>query len=271
MRRLLIALIVFSLFLSGCNSSHLESTEPLAERTLTVYDHWNVPGTFVPERIHVVGLGDSLTQGVGDELKAGGYFARLTTAMADWKGVKDVQADNLAKRGRRSDELIEQLENPKIQETVKNADVILFTIGGNDIMKIVKRDLFKLKKNVFYDELKNYEKRLDEVFGIIRALNADAVIIAGGLYNPFSIVTDEAPEFEDIIEDWNTAIEARAVLDGKSCYVPVIDLFDSNENMVYHTDFFHPNAKGYEQMTNRYIESIDKCGLFKLSDGKFDM
>lgn len=271
MRRLLIAFIGFSLFLSGCNSSVLKSTEPTRERITTAFDSWKVPGTFVPKRINVVGLGDSLTQGVGDELKVDGYFGRLTTVMADWKGVKDVQADNLAKKGRRSDELITQLENPTIQSFIRNADIILFTIGGNDIMKIVKRDLFNLKQESFYDELKKYEQRLGEIFGIIRGLNADAIIIAGGLYNPLSILTNEAPEFEDIIKDWNNAIEVQTVLDTKSCFIPVEDLFDSNKNMVYHTDFFHPNAKGYEQMTNRYIEEIDKCGLFELSDGKLDM
>ena len=92
-----------------------------------------------------------------------------------------------------------------------------------------------------------------------------------GLYNPFSIVTDETTEFDDIIEDWNKAIEVRTVLDGKSCFVPVTDLFDSNVNMVYHTDFFHPNAKGYEEMTNRYLEEIEQCGLTELSDGQLDM
>ena len=271
MRRLLMTVIVFSLFLSGCTTSLLKSADPIAERKIPAFDSWEIPETFVPKRIYVVGLGDSLTQGVGDELKVGGYFARLTTAMADWKGVKDVQADNLAKRGRRSDQLIEQLEDPEIQAFIKNADVITFTIGGNDIMKIVKRHLFNLQQDVFYDELKDYEQRLDEVFGMIRGLNADAIIVVGGLYNPLSIVTDEAPEFENIMEDWNDVIEVRSVLDGKSCFVPITDLFYSNENMVYHTDFFHPNAKGYEQMANRYIESIDKCGLLELSDGKLDM
>ena len=59
-------------------------------------------------------------------------------------------------------------------------------------------------------------------------LNGDAIIIASGVYNPFSIVTDETTEFEDIIDDWNKEIEVRTVLDGKSCFVPVTDLFDSN-------------------------------------------
>ena len=84
-------------------------------------------------------------------------------------------------------------------------------------------------------------------------------------------MTDEANDFEEIIDDWNNAIEVRTVLDGKSCFVPVTDLFDSNSTMVYHTDFFHPNAKGYEEMANRFLEEIEQCGLQELSDGELDM
>lgn len=271
MRRLLVVLIVFSLFLSGCRTSLFVPMEPAMERESLAFEQWKVPGTFVPKRIAVVGLGDSLTEGIGDELKMGGYFGRLTTVMEDWKGVESVQVDNLAKKGRRSDQLIKQLEDPKIQLFIRKADVVLLTIGGNDLMKIVKRDLFNLQEDRFYAELKNYEQRLDEVFGIIRALNADAVIIVGGLYNPLSILTNEASEFEGIIDGWNDVIELQTVLDRKACFIPVKDLFYSNENMVYHTDFFHPNAKGYDQMTGRYIEEIDKCGLYNLSDGKLGM
>lgn len=271
MRRLLIAVILFSLFLSSCNSPSLQSIEPARERQQSSFDSWKISGTFVPKKISVIGLGDSLTEGVGDELKKGGYFGRLTTVMEDWKGVKEVQAKNLAKRGRRSDQLLKQLEDPSVQLAIKNADVILFTIGGNDMMKIVKRDLFNLQEDHFATELKKYEKRLDEVFGIIRALNADAIVIAGGLYNPLSILTDEAPEFGNIIDGWNNAIEVQTVLDNKACFIPVKDVFHSNKNMVYHTDFFHPNAKGYDEMTSRYIEAIDQCDLNKLSDGKLDM
>ena len=54
-----------------------------------------------------------------------------------------------------------------------------------------------------------FEKRLDEAFGMIRGLNSDAIIVVAGLYNPLSIVTDEATEFENIMEDWNNEIEVR--------------------------------------------------------------
>ena len=138
-------------------------------------------------------------------------------------------------------------------------------------MKVVKANLFNLKVEPFYIELGNFENRLDELFTIIRTLNGDAIIVVGGLYNPISIVTDEANEFDEILEDWNEAIEIRTIMDRNSCFVPVTDLFDSNVNMVYHTDFFHPNAKGYDEMANRFLKSIQKCGLLELSNGQLDM
>lgn len=271
MRRVMIISIVFSLFLTGCKLIPSNTSDTFVERELTEFDVWDIPGTFIPKQVFVVGLGDSLTEGVGDEYKRNGYFGRLTDAMSGWEGVKEVHVDNLAKKGRRSDQLLDQLEDPEAQEYLKNADLIVFTIGGNDIMKVVKRDLFNLKVKPFYDELEQYSSRIDEVFSIIRALNNDAIIIVGGLYNPLSNVMDETPEFEDILASWNNALEVQTVLDDKSCFVPVRDLFNSNENMVYHTDFFHPNAKGYEEMANRFLESIDQCGLLELSDGKLDM
>ena len=58
---------------------------------------------------------------------------------------------------------------------------------------------------------------------------------------------------------------------GSHALYPSIDLFDSNMNMVYHTDFFHPNAKGYDGMANRFLEKIKECGLQKLSEGQLEM
>ncbi|MCG7334515.1 GDSL-type esterase/lipase family protein [Sporosarcina sp. ACRSM] len=271
MRRVFMLLIVFSLLLSSCQPEDNRVSQPFSTRHESGFSEWSIPGYFIPKKIHVIGLGDSLTQGVGDELKKSGYFGRVTDKMKEWKGVLDVDSANLAKRGRRSDQLIKQLEESEIQSAVEEADLIYLTIGGNDIMKVVKANLFNLKVEPFYRELGDFENRLDELFTIIRTLNGDAIIVVGGLYNPISIVTDEANEFDEILEDWNEAIEIRAIMDGKACFVPVTDLFDSNVNMVYHTDFFHPNAKGYDGMANRFLESIQKCGLLELSEGQLDM
>ncbi|KXH81787.1 GDSL-type esterase/lipase family protein [Sporosarcina sp. HYO08] len=270
MRRIIVLTIVFSFLLASCSAPSTVKND-VVKRENTAFGEWDIPNYFIPKKVHVVGLGDSLTQGVGDERKKGGYFGRVSHRMESWKGVEEIQADNLSKRGRRSDQLIDQLESPEIQAELKKADVIYLTIGGNDLMKVMKANLFDLKMKPFYIELGKFENRLDEIFTILRALNGDAIIVVAGLYNPFTIVMDEVKEFDDILEDWNTAIEGRAMVDGKTCFVPVIDLFDSNANMVYHTDFFHPNAKGYDLMANRFLDQLQACGLEKLSDGELEM
>lgn len=270
MRRVMYILI-FSLLLSGCSTREVYEVSSFSGRDNVRFEQYVLPDYFIPETIQVIGLGDSLTQGVGDEYKRGGYFGRVTLAMNDWKGVKDLKSDNLAKRGRRSDQLLKQLDESDIQKSVKEADVIYLTIGGNDIMKVVKKNLFNLEPKPFYTELGKFENRLDQVFKTIRGLNGDAVIFVVGLYNPLSILTDEENEFEMIIDDWNEAIEMQVIMDGKACFAPVNDLFVGNENLVYHSDFFHPNAKGYESMANRLIEKIDGCGLTELSDGKMEL
>lgn len=271
MRRLVISALIFSMFLSGCRSPFIKPAEMSTERTSIAFKEWVVPNFFISKQIRVVGLGDSLTQGVGDELKKEGYFGRLTTEMFEWKGVKNVKTDNLAKRGSRSEQLNKKLEDPDVKSTIEKADIILITIGGNDLMKVVKKNIFNLKKDPFYDELQSFETNLDELYGTIRGLNSDAIIVLAGLYNPLTLVTNEANDFEGIIVEWNKAIEARTVIDSKSCFVPVTDLFDSNTAMVYHTDFFHPNANGYNSMSKRFMEKIKSCDLRKLSDGELDM
>lgn len=73
-----------------------------------------------------------------------------------------------------------------------------------------------------------------------------------------------------IMNEWNSDIRRFSNQDPYSVYVSVEDLFDSNANMVYHTDFFHPNAKGYDQMTARIITTLHEADLKKLSQGQFD-
>ena len=266
MRKILLASLVLSLFLVGCQVpfSKTSKTSLLSEHEEVAFKPFVVPETFLPQRVNVLGLGDSLTQGVGDEAKAGGYFGRLTQDMEQWKGIAEVDAVNLAKRGRRSDQFLKQLDNEDVQQAIVEADYIVFTIGGNDLMKVVKGNFIKMQLSDFYKELGNFDSRIVELFATLRMYNPTAPIIVAGLYNPFSVVTNEVKEFEQIITDWNATIIDQVEKDGKACYVPVSDLFDSNENLVYHTDFFHPNSKGYELMEERFVKEIKGCAAVTL-------
>lgn len=273
MKKQLILVILVSLFiLTGCqfDQTNQESQMDFTTRLSLNMESLTLNNMFISEEKILVGLGDSLTQGVGDERKMGGYLGRLATEMETFQGVSQIDLWNEAKRGRRSDQLLKQIKSGEINESLKKADVIVMTIGGNDIMRIVKQDLFKLRVDAFQNELLIFAKRYGEILIEIRKINPDAPLIILGLYNPFSIVTDQANEFDQILANWNNTINNVAYSDINACFVPVNDLFNSNSKMVYHTDFFHPNSKGYEQMTDRVLESLKSCGLNQLTKGEMD-
>lgn len=213
------------------------------------------------KQLHYLALGDSLTDGVGDEYSQDGYVGRLADSLLTWPSISEVDVDNRGKRGRRSDQLLKLVKKGHYDEELQQAQLISLTMGGNDVMKVVKQDLFNLKRDAFDKELRTYKQRYSKIVEGIRAKNPTVPILLIGFYNPFSIVTNEANEFDTIITEWNNVIEEVASEDSNACYVSVEDLFDSNEELVYHTDFFHPNSKGYEKMTERILAAMEQCGM----------
>ncbi|WP_342572789.1 GDSL-type esterase/lipase family protein [Solibacillus sp. FSL K6-1781] len=217
--------------------------------------------------VFYLALGDSLTRGVGDETQDYGYTIRLQQELEKWPMVEEVELDNRGKNGRRSDQLLSLLKRGHYDEELEKANLVTITLGGNDVMKIVKKNLFSMKKSMFDKELPKFAKRYEQVIAEIRRVNPEVPIILVGFYNPFSIVVDEITPFDPIISEWNDEIEKLAATDENACFVSVEDLFVSNEDMVYHVDFFHPNSTGYDRMTKRIIESMQQCDIEQMSDG----
>lgn len=261
MKRILYIVFLATVLLAGCNSSFIFGNDEAVPRTQPAFAGYQVPPNFVPQALIITALGDSLSQGVGDELNRGGYVGRLTTEIREWPGVTGAAIENTAKRGRRSDQLLAMFQKGELTGPVTEADYILMTIGGNDVMRIVKRDLFNLSLDAFEEELLLYENRYQNVYSIIRSMNPTAPLIMVGVYNPFSLITDEIEEFDLIIDGYNGAMEEALADDPQACFVPVQDLFEGNDNLVYHTDFFHPNGRGYELMTERILERMGECGM----------
>ncbi len=249
-----------------------KSEEKVSEGFLDVLSdvfnlNWSSRKDTNAQDIYYLALGDSLTRGVGDELKSYGYTIRLQEQLEKWPMIKTVELDNRGKNGRRSDQLLALLQKGHYDEELEEANLITMTLGGNDVMKIVKKNLFSLDKKLFDKELPKFITRYDEILKEIRLRNPDVPIIVIGFYNPFSIIVDEVTPFEPIISEWNAEIEKLAATEGNACFVPVEDLFTSNEDMVYHVDFFHPNSTGYERMTKRIIETMQSCNIEQMSDG----
>lgn len=189
-------------------------------------------------------LGDSLTQGVGDETNHAGYVGVLENRF-ERENVR-VQIDNFGKRGHRTDQLLTRInEEADMQRSIERADSILITIGANDIMRIVRENVFNLNLSVFDSEHASFEARLTDLFDTITALNPEAEVYLLGFFNPFAGYFDEVEALDDILTTWSET--SRQVIETypNGHYIPIDDLFQLNRIELLADDNFHPNATGY--------------------------
>ncbi|MEN1966822.1 SGNH/GDSL hydrolase family protein [Lentibacillus sp. N15] len=209
---------------------------------------------FTNNQIHVVAIGDSLTQGVGDTTDEGGYVGILDNTINQKKHLAEF--DNYGKRGNRSDQLLKRLDIPEISASIKDADIITITIGANDIMKVLKDNITDLSYDDFREERTNYEKRLNRIFAKIDELNPDTKVYLIGFYNPYEKYFPEIKELGAIVKDWNTTGEKVANEYENATFIPTIDLFEDTNAELFADDNFHPNTSGYKLMARRVLEYL---------------
>jgi lysophospholipase L1-like esterase len=259
MIKVFILLILSTFFLSSCSQS--DRLEMHKERTASAVVYEEVPADFVPKEISIISAGDSLTEGVGDSTKTGGYLPYLRTLLEEEKGIKEVDFYNFGVKGNRTSQLLNRLQKDEIQDKLSTADLVILTIGGNDIMKVVKDNISNLQLSIFDKEREGYINNLYQIMNTIIRVNPDAYIVLVGVYNPFSQWFSDIKELDQIVSDWNVASQ-RVVANYQNAYfVGIEDLFKNPTESLLHTDNFHPNNKGYELIAERLNETLEERTL----------
>lgn len=210
---------------------------------------------FASDNKRVVALGDSLTQGVGDSTNSGGYVGLLDKKVNEGKDA--VQFDNFGHAGDRTDQLYKKIQDPKVSSAIRDADLVLITIGANDIMKVLKENVTDLKYEDFVSARDQYKKRLEHVFKELQALNPKAEIYLLGFYNPFGQYFHDIPELNEIVHTWNDTSKKTTKEFKQVHYIPTADLFDKSTQNLFYEDNFHPNNKGYQKIATRVLEYIE--------------
>ena len=157
MKKLLAILLFVVTVLVGCSSIVIQPIFGEKEREEPL--RLQVPYSVFPDDLLFLGLGDSLTVGIGDELQKDGYLGRMRDVFLASDSVEDVDLINTAKRGRRSDQLMTLLSSGDLDKEIQEASHIFLSIGGNDIMRVIKRDLFSLNLEAFEEEQVFFETR----------------------------------------------------------------------------------------------------------------
>ena len=209
--------------------------------------------------LQVMAIGDSLTQGVGDETKNGGYIGILNNTFEE--NNIDIKIENYGKRGNRTDQLLKRLEKKEIAQSIQHADIVFITIGANDIMKIVKNSFTNLHVELFNEEKLEYLERLTAIFHKINEINPDTKIYLVGFYNPFEGYFGDIEELQMIVNDWNESSKSVTEEFENVNYIPTSDLFSHSDIELLSDDQFHPNTSGYKLMAKRILENMEEVSV----------
>ncbi len=216
------------------------------------------------KRLSIVSLGDSLTRGVGDK-EGVGYIGRVRAALETEYGQK-TSLTNLAVSGAKTKDLVAQLSNKGAQYSIRQADVIILTIGGNDLFPgwetLGNIDLTKYRPDV-----DTFAADANQILAELRKLNPESPIFWVGLYNPFEDVQELNGSSEAVV-NWNGVLEKTALSYPNVYIVPMFDLFQSRGSELLYTDHFHPNEKGYALMASRLMQNIASQLSISVKEGE---
>ncbi|HEL0002536.1 TPA: SGNH/GDSL hydrolase family protein [Streptococcus equi subsp. zooepidemicus] len=228
--------------------------------------------------LNYIAIGDSLTEGVGDLTNQGGFVPLLSGDLGDYFNAT-VNTENYGVSGNTSQQILTRMtENKEITEQLKKANLMTLTVGGNDVLAVIRKNLANLKVSNFKKPARQYQERLRKILDLARKDNQDLPIFVLGIYNPFYLNFQELTEMQTVINDWNQ--KTQEVVDDYDhvYFVPINDLLykgvDGKEGIVQSTgeqttivndalfsgDHFHPNNTGYQIMSDAVMETIRKNG-----------
>lgn len=246
--------IIISAFLLGSCSQSQRQDQPLKKTALQVYKQ--VPSDFIPRNLTIVSAGDSLTQGVGDSTQTGGYLPYLQKMLEKDKGIENVEFYNYGVKGNVTTQLMQRLRSSELKKSIKTANMVIITIGGNDIMRVVQENISNLQVAAFTKEKDVYISHLTQIFDIITQENPHVTIELVGIYNPFEKWFSNIKELNQIVEDWNKASQMVVNNYPNAYFVDIQDLFTNPDKNLLYSDNFHPNDKGYKLIAERLHESL---------------
>lgn len=231
-------------FLLALSDHFSPPTNPLASKSAST-----VPAS--PSGGMLVGLGDSLTRGIGDP-EGQGYFGIAKKELQ--KENPKISAINLGISGQTSNDLVKQMNQRQVRETVKKADWITITIGGNDLFRSSGR-LAKIDKRAAEKSRLRYEQNLNSILSSIQKENPKATIFLFGLYNPFGDLPVNE-QSSKMIAEWNQTLNQVSLNYQRVIVIHTYDLFQLEPTRYLYQDHFHPNRNGYQRMAERLLQHI---------------
>ncbi len=210
------------------------------------------------KKLNYLVLGDSIGVGAGI---VNPYEACYGKIVADTNGYN---YENHAVSGYNTSAMLAHIKLPNVRKSIKEADIISLSIGGNDFLtsnmvqlgfEAAVMDNFRTFDNISESFYKNYCKIIAE----IKELNPDVVILVQTLYNPMNNAIHDF--YQAGVDRLNAGYRRYLTENPKSIViVDVAKAFEGHPEYIA-TDCVHPNAKGNVVIAELVLKALKNLGL----------
>ena len=153
--------------------------------------------------------------------------------------------------GARTPDLLALLDRPNIRQLLRESNVIIVSIGGNDLWG---GNDWRSAAPPDPDAAMNLVLgHIETAVEKIRAVNPRARIFFVGLYNPF-VATPMGKRLTGLVNKWNARLLDHFGNDPDFTLVATADLFSHHDRLAL--DRFHPGGEGYGLIARRIADAM---------------
>ncbi len=200
--------------------------------------------------LRVIVLGDSVAHGAGDEQQLGlpGWLDRELRAKSSVVGA----TLNFGIDGARIANVVRALHEPAVRAAVGQSDVIVLSVGGNDLYG---DSWARLLSGVWpWYQRERTLMRVERAVTVIQQMNPSARIYLLGLYNPYRR-TSVASWIDTQVNLWDSGLIQEFASTPGVTVVRIADLLVRDER-ISPIDHFHPGALGYAAIGRRLADAF---------------
>jgi lysophospholipase L1-like esterase len=218
---------------------------------LTYLDYYR---TSSEQTIRHLALGDSIIRGyrVAEEEN---LVTQFSTALQEQTG-KQVVSNNQGIIGITSEKLSQSIQEGSFDADIKEADIITVNVGGNDVLKAVKKADIYSALTSFESLQSGFSSNLSAISGKIHELNPSATVVFLELYNPMPADHQFYSLADKLLPKWNLKIYEVAKETPDAVVVQTTRVINSDNLHHLYSDGVHPSISGYSAISQQMLEQF---------------